>query len=85
MESNVFLLLMKLLVLFIAIFIVYLMQRWAVSQPDARLGLPLPNVFIPTDLTLKQLEEKVMKIYLHDKFKIYSVSLCSGRAHDGSL
>jgi len=36
-----------------------LVKQWAVSQPDARLGLPLPNVFIPTDLTLKQLEEKV--------------------------
>ena len=36
-----------------------LVKQWEVSQPDTRLGLPLPNVFIPTDLTLKQVEEKV--------------------------
>eukprot|EP00253_Pinus_taeda_P035420 PITA_35420 len=36
-----------------------LVKQWAVSQPDTRLRLPLPNRFIPTDLTLKKLEEKV--------------------------
>lgn len=34
-------------------------KQWENSEPDSRLGLPSPNMFIPTDLSLKQEDEKV--------------------------
>eukprot|EP00252_Welwitschia_mirabilis_P027613 TRINITY_DN9512_c0_g2_i7.p1 TRINITY_DN9512_c0_g2~~TRINITY_DN9512_c0_g2_i7.p1 ORF type:complete len:1006 (+),score=221.01 TRINITY_DN9512_c0_g2_i7:195-3212(+) len=37
----------------------YLLERWRCSKPDDRLNLPLPNMFIPTDLSIKEVEEKV--------------------------
>ncbi|KAL1312426.1 hypothetical protein HN51_039044 [Arachis hypogaea] len=34
-------------------------QEWVHSSPDQNLHLPAPNVFIPTDLSLKPVQEKV--------------------------
>ncbi|KAK4783649.1 hypothetical protein SAY86_008023 [Trapa natans] len=34
-------------------------QEWTQSTPNENLHLPIPNVFIPTDLSLKKPEEKV--------------------------
>ncbi|KMZ64568.1 putative Insulin-degrading enzyme [Zostera marina] len=34
-------------------------QQWIESAPDAKLHLPNPNVFIPTDLTIKNMAAKV--------------------------
>ncbi|EEF30307.1 insulin-degrading enzyme-like 1, peroxisomal [Ricinus communis] len=35
-------------------------QEWMLSAPDENLHLPAPNVFIPTDLSLKSAQEKVI-------------------------
>uniref|UniRef100_A0A0D6QRY2 Insulin-degrading enzyme-like 1, peroxisomal n=1 Tax=Araucaria cunninghamii TaxID=56994 RepID=A0A0D6QRY2_ARACU len=48
---------------------VELVKEWEDSQPDAKLGLPSPNVFIPTDLSLKQVEDKVKHPVLLRKSK----------------
>ncbi|XP_019456155.1 PREDICTED: insulin-degrading enzyme-like 1, peroxisomal [Lupinus angustifolius] len=34
-------------------------QGWVLSAPDENLHLPAPNIFIPTDLSLKTVQEKV--------------------------
>ncbi|KDP26057.1 hypothetical protein JCGZ_21090 [Jatropha curcas] len=36
-----------------------LIQEWMLSAPNENLHLPAPNVFIPTDLSLKNAQEKV--------------------------
>ncbi|KAK1313495.1 Zinc-metallopeptidase, peroxisomal [Acorus calamus] len=36
-----------------------LIQRWREAAPDVSLHLPAPNVFIPTDLTIKDFHDKV--------------------------
>lgn len=38
---------------------VKLLQEWVKSAPDVNLHLPAPNVFIPTDLSLKDAKNKV--------------------------
>lgn len=38
--------------------ILYL-QEWVLSTPKENLHLPAPNIFIPTDLSLKNVQEKV--------------------------
>ncbi|KAJ7972217.1 insulin-degrading enzyme-like 1, peroxisomal [Quillaja saponaria] len=36
-----------------------LIQEWMLSAPDENLHLPAPNVFIPTDLSIRNAQEKV--------------------------
>ncbi|KAJ7976778.1 insulin-degrading enzyme-like 1, peroxisomal [Quillaja saponaria] len=36
-----------------------LIQEWILSAPNERMHLPAPNVFIPTDLSLRNVQEKV--------------------------
>ncbi|XP_038693358.1 insulin-degrading enzyme-like 1, peroxisomal isoform X2 [Tripterygium wilfordii] len=36
-----------------------IIQEWMLSAPNEKLHLPAPNVFIPTDLSLKDVQEKV--------------------------
>eukprot|EP01018_Ginkgo_biloba_P032600 Gb_24525 [translate_table: standard] len=47
-----------------------LIKQWATSKPDERLLLPSANVFIPTDLMLKQMEDKVKHPVLLRKSKL---------------
>ncbi|CAI0374959.1 unnamed protein product [Linum tenue] len=37
-----------------------MIQNWVQSAPDKNLHLPLPNVFVPTDLSVKDAKEKVV-------------------------
>jgi insulysin len=37
----------------------FTIQEWMQSAPDVNLLLPTPNVFIPTDFSLKDLKDKV--------------------------
>lgn len=41
------------------LFIFFLLQQWIEKAPNENLHLPKPNVFIPTDLTIKLVQEKV--------------------------
>ncbi|KAL0867024.1 hypothetical protein Bca101_046142 [Brassica carinata] len=36
----------------------FTIQEWVQSAPDVKLQLPVPNVFIPTDFSLKDVEDK---------------------------
>jgi len=36
-----------------------IIQKWLVKAPEEDLHLPKPNIFIPRDLSLKNIEEKV--------------------------
>ncbi|KAF2289393.1 hypothetical protein GH714_035782 [Hevea brasiliensis] len=40
-----------------------MIQEWMLSAPNDKLHLPAPNVFIPTDLSLKDAQEKVAGLY----------------------
>jgi insulysin len=39
------------------------LQGWVLSAPDENIHLPAPNKFIPTDLSLKTVPEKVLHIF----------------------
>lgn len=39
------------------------LQGWVLSAPDENMHLPVPNKFIPTDLSLKIVSEKVLHIF----------------------
>lgn len=36
-----------------------ILQEWMDKAPEEHLHLPSPNVFIPTDLSIKNVQEKV--------------------------
>lgn len=35
------------------------LQEWMLSAPNENMHLPAPNIFIPTDLSVKNAQEKV--------------------------
>lgn len=41
----------------------FYLQGWVLSAPDENMLLPDPNKFIPTDLSLKTVQEKVWHIF----------------------
>lgn len=43
--------------------IILYLQGWVLSSPDESMHLPAPNKFIPTDLSLKIVQEKVCHIF----------------------
>lgn len=50
----------------------FLLQNWMSASPNEHLHLPAPNVFIPTDLSIKDFKDKV---YI---FSLHLFMLCAG-------
>lgn len=46
------------------------MQQWMERAPNVHLHLPAPNVFIPTDLSLKSVAKKVQLVLNHTICKL---------------
>lgn len=40
------------------------LQEWVLSAPKEDLHLPAPNIFVPTDLSLKIVQEKVQCVLI---------------------
>ncbi|KAK1267709.1 Zinc-metallopeptidase, peroxisomal [Acorus gramineus] len=47
-----------------------LIQQWREAAPDVSLHLPAPNVFIPTDLTIKDFHDKVTVVGYNNKMRL---------------
>ena len=56
---------------FSVILSIFDLQEWMSSSPDENLHLPVPNVFIPTDLSLKISKEKVW-CTIHSELILFS-------------
>jgi secreted Zn-dependent insulinase-like peptidase len=49
--------------------LIWIFQSWMEKAPDENLSLPKPNVFIATDLSLKNAQEKVnTQLYIQSIF-----------------
>ncbi|KAG5399741.1 hypothetical protein IGI04_014348 [Brassica rapa subsp. trilocularis] len=48
----------------------FTIQEWVQSAPDVKLHLPVPNVFIPTDFSLKDVKDKLYLVGFNHKLRI---------------
>lgn len=61
------------------------MQAWIQSAPEENLHLPMPNVFIPTDLSLKDAEEKVSTLIIFWCEMLLILSICANNSLAGEI